>query len=107
VEPPLWAPRRVNRPSKHSDGRLSIRELLLLGCGCLCLGVRGLGLTAFCGLETMNPRLSFPVLRFCPLRCRFCVPVQLRSERAFPISLAQTIPCGLIDHQNCHHPPIK
>jgi hypothetical protein len=32
VEPPLWAPRRVNRPSKHSDGRLSLRALLLLGC---------------------------------------------------------------------------
>jgi hypothetical protein len=44
--------RRVNKPSKHNDGRLSIRELLLLGCCCLCLGARGLGLTVFCGLAT-------------------------------------------------------
>jgi hypothetical protein len=52
VEPPLWAPRRVNEPSKHSDGRLSIRELLLFVV--VCVWVRGLGLTAFCGLDDMN-----------------------------------------------------
>jgi hypothetical protein len=40
VEPPLWAPRRVNRPPKHSDGRLVVYErvvafgLLLFVFGC-------------------------------------------------------------------------
>ena len=47
MEPPLWAPRRVNRPSKHSDGRLSIRELLLFGLLLFVFGCEGTWLDCF------------------------------------------------------------
>jgi hypothetical protein len=55
VEPPLWAPRRVNRPSKHSDGRLSSRErVVAFGLLLFVFWCEGTWLDCFARVGDMN-----------------------------------------------------